>query len=199
MENFDNIAYLVALVLSVLNAIITFVRTGTLKKEYKNMVYRSPDYQESLTDEEKAQQAQTFDNLKTEYRLNRNTGELEVQPDKTDLQSLINSSIHTAFDRVLSRLLPQEDLEGEIESEYDSVSDDLMDYAAILDKAEDYREQFELPDDMSVSDIFKRVQEESDSLKTRLDNLRKPVQKPVQAPVEKEKEIKEDVPSEKND
>ena len=168
MENFDNIAYLVALVLSVLNAIITFVRTGTLKKEYKNMLYRSPDYVK--TDEQK----QSFDNLKTEYVLNERAGELEEKTEKTDLQSLINSSKDTALDSVLQRLYPQGyDLEGDLESQDDSLQDDLIDFAYLLDRAEEYREQFGLPLTASTSDIFKRVQEESDTIKQRLDNLRK--------------------------
>lgn len=168
MENFNNIAYLVALVLSVLNAIITFVRTGTLKKEYKNMLYRSPDYKK--TDEQK----QSFSNLKTEYVLNERIGELEEKTEKTDLQSLINSSIDTALDRVLQRLQPQGyDLECDLESQDDSMQDDLMDYAYLLDLAEDYREKFGLSLSASTADIFSRVQEESNSIKQRLDNLRK--------------------------
>lgn len=169
MENFDSIAYLVALVLSVLNAIITFVRTGTLKKEYKEMVYRSPDYQKD--DSAK----QSFDNLKTEYVLNERVGELEEKTEKTDLQSLINSSVDTALDRVLQRLQPGGyDLEADLESQDDSFQDDLMDFADLLDRAEDYREKFGMSAKASTAEIFARVQEESDSIKQRLDSLRKP-------------------------
>lgn len=182
MGNFNDIAYLVALALSVLNAIITFVRTGTLKKEYKNMLYRSPDYQDYLSDEEKQKQAQEFPNIKTEYVLNKHTNELEEKESKTDLQSLINSSVDTALDRVLQRLLPDgDDLQDTLESDYVTYGDDLIDFADMLDRAEEYREKFNLPLEMSVEDIFKRVQTEADGLKSRIANLNKVV-KPVKEP-----------------
>lgn len=182
MGNFNDIAYLVALALSVLNAIITFVRTGTLKKEYKNMLYRSPDYQDYLSDEEKQKQAQEFPNIKTEYVLNKHTNELEEKESKTDLQSLINSSVDTALDRVLQRLLPDGDnLQDTLESDYVTYGDDLIDFADMLDRAEEYREKFNLPLEMSVEDIFKRVQTEADGLKSRIANLNKVV-KPVKEP-----------------
>ncbi|WGL31440.1 hypothetical protein [Dipodfec virus UOA04_Rod_1056] len=182
--DYEGIFYIVSVILSAITAVITFVRTGTIKKEFKkDMLYRSPGYQESLSDEEKKKQSQSFDNLKTEYVLNKNKNELEEKPDKTDLQSLINSSIDTALDRVLQRLMPEsQDIESEIESEYDAVSDDLIDYAEILDRAEDYRERFNLPLEMSVDDIYKHVQSEADGLKTRLDNLRKPQQAAKETP-----------------
>lgn len=183
--DYESIFYIVSVILSAITAVVTFVRTGTIKKGVNNMLFRSPTYQEHLTDEEKAKQSQTFDNLKTEYILNKNTNELEEKPEKTDLQSLINSSLDTALDRVLQRLMPESmDIEGQIESEYDSFSDDLIDYATIIERAEQYRDEFDLPAEMSVSDIYKRVQLEADGLKTRLDNLRKPK--------ESAKEIKED-------
>lgn len=191
MEFFDNIAYIVALALSVLNAIITFVRTGTLKKEYKQMVYRSPDYQKN------GSQKQSFDNLKTEYILNERTNELEEKEEKTDLQSLINSSIDSALDRVLQRLIPQGDVIDDLESESTDLSDDLMDFAEILDRAEDYRERFNLPLTASTADIFKRVQEESDALKKRLDDLKQPKQPKQQPPIEAKETIKDE--SQKDD
>lgn len=185
MENFDSIAYLVALVLSVLNAIITFVRTGTLKKEYKQMVYRSPDYVKDET------QKQSFDNLKTEYVLNERTNELEEKTEKTDLQSLINSSLDTALDRILQRLQPDGyDLEGDLESEDDAYQEDLIDFADLLDRAEEYRDKFGLPLSASTSEIFERVQKESDAVRQRLDALR--TKQPVNEEVKDNESSQED-------
>lgn len=161
----QDIIYLIALCLSVLNAIITFVRTGTIKKEVSDL--RSPDYQKS--DDQK----QSFSNKKIEYVLNERTNELEKKVGEVDLQARINSSVDTALDRVLQRLQPESyDLEGDLESQWESAENDLIDFAEILDRAEEYREQFGMSLKATTADIYKRVQEESDKLKARLDSVR---------------------------
>ncbi|UPW41557.1 hypothetical protein [Peromfec virus RodF8_56] len=169
----ENIIYIVSVCLAVINMIITFIRTGTINKEINNMVYRSPAYKDSISEEEKKTLSQEFSHLKTEYALNERTGELEEKEEKLDLQKLINSSVETALDRMLNRFMPE--VVEDKDELYQSYSDDLMDYASMLERAEDYREEFGLPAGMSVSDIFARVGKEADTLKSQLENIKKGV------------------------
>lgn len=178
---YQQISFIVTTTLSIIAFIVVLIRTGSAKTAAKsakelmeNMAkYRASDY--------KDESAQTFTNERVEYTLNKHTNELEEKPIKTDLAELIQSSVETAFERVLQRLIPDTDeVPDTIESDYDQSIDDLNDLAVAIDVAEEYREKLGLPLEMSVSEIFGKVNEYSESLKQKLSDKSK-------------KEYKEDV------
>lgn len=169
--SFDPVTLVAALV-SIIAFIVTFIRTGSVKKALQNlnliqgvtnMTTRAPDYHQSANENDES--IQSFENTRTDYVLNRHTNELEEKPEKIDLQSLINSAVDTALDRVLQKLMPDgSEIPDTIETDYENSIGDLDDLAQAMDIAEEYRERLGLPLEMSVSDIYKRVGEYSSNL-----------------------------------
>lgn len=181
----NEILFYIGIALAVLNSVITFVRTGSIK-ETMNMFFRSVNYKEHLSDEEKKAQSQEFDYMKTQYALNERTGELEEKDEKVDIQKLIDSSVETALDRMLNRFMPE--TVEDSEEVYQTYKNDLMDYADLIDRAEEYREHFGLAPDLSVQGVFDFVSKQADKLKTDIDSV---IQK------NKEKEILKNEKSQK--
>lgn len=113
----------------------------------------------------------TFNYIVPEYQW---SDELQrpVVVGKVDLKEQIQQYADCALDRVLKKFLPEEDIPkylGDLirSAKYvdsdEPISEDSPDYknlavlADLYEKAEDYREKFDLSDDLSVSDIYKIV------------------------------------------
>lgn len=160
----ENLCWLIGIVIALLNALLTFLRTGSIKKEV-NMKFRSTNYQD--VEPEKTRR-QAFTNKRKEYALNEHTNQVE-ETGETDLQELVNSSKEVALDRLLNRFLPQ--VVEEAEDVYMSMQDDLAAYGELLERAEEYREELSLPLEMSIADIFAAVSAESSKLKADLDKF----------------------------
>ncbi|UPW41912.1 hypothetical protein [Dipodfec virus RodF1_74] len=137
--------------------------TNNLKEvEKSTMKTRMPDYRENLTSEKKAAEGQTFTRYVKQYRLNKVTDELEeIEP--LDIVQLIQSSLDTCLSASLSRLMPEQPEDSAVVM-LDTVRDDLDDLAQSLDIAEEWREKLNLGDDLSVSDVFAKMQEYSETL-----------------------------------
>ncbi|QXN75065.1 hypothetical protein [Microvirus mar18] len=214
LSNLDDILSLCSLVCACVFSLITFFRTGSLKTsvnkfmEFTDMKTRAPDYREKQVTEARDENglplkggivnsdgaimpdpaAQSFTNMRTEYKLDKRTNTLVELPDKTDLQELINSAVSTAFEQQIARLLVdhEQPIPDTNEQDYEDSVDDLMDFAAVLDRAEEYREKLGLPLEMPVTDVFAKVQSYSEDLKKKLS---------AQSAIKKE-EVKENAPQE---
>lgn len=106
---------------------------------------------------------QSFDENKPTYRLNKASGELE-QDGTVNVQELINSAVSVALERMLDRFLP---LSTEIEEktvELNSMNDDLDYLVEAFNKAEDYREKYNLSDNLSIQDIYQVISNKSNEL-----------------------------------
>lgn len=172
---------IIAYVLTVLLAIVNWLRTGSVKsllnKFFKGvslMDIRKPDYRaESGTDA----LSQEFSNLKTEYKLNERTNELVELPDKTDLSQQIQSVNVSTLDMLLEKFGVSnfsdvlKSVEPTVKGDYANVSDDLDDIAQAMDIAEEYREKFDLPLEMSIKDIYSHMSIYQKQLGDKLDNI----------------------------
>lgn len=110
---------------------------------------------------------QTFETTKPVYRLNKATGELEKTEDVVDLQEVVNSCIDTALDRVLDRLMPKVQ-EAQDVAQLDTMREDLDFAMEVCNRAEEYREKFNLDDSLSVSDIYDHVAKEAELLDVKI-------------------------------
>lgn len=149
--------------------VVNFFRTGRLSSGAKKFI----------TDEVNALKkdttgySQTFSEEVPDYVLNPVTNELEESPIPKNVQKYIDSYIDTALDRVLERFLPDNVVEAEGEddvADYTMMYDDLAYAGEVFDRAEYYRDRFNLPDTMSVQDVYKYVNKMCDDISDWLNN-----------------------------
>lgn len=149
--------------------IVNFFRTGRLSNGAKKFISEEVNALKKDT----SCYSQTFSEEVPDYVLNPVTNELEECPIPKNVQKYIESYIDTALDRVIERFLPDNVVEAEGDdnvADYTQMYEDLAYAGEVFDIAEDYREKFNLPDTMSVQDIFKYVEKTSENLAERLKN-----------------------------
>lgn len=149
--------------------IVNFFRTGRLSNGAKKFISEEVNALKKDT----SGYSQTFSEEVPDYVLNPVTNELEESPIPKNVQKYIESYIDTALDRVIERFLPENVVEADGEdnvADYTQMYEDLAYAGEVFDIAEDYREKFNLPDTMSVQDIFKYVEKTSVDLAERLKN-----------------------------
>lgn len=156
----EDIIQLVFYGLSFVVSIVLFIRTKDMKylKGGVDMFYRKS--------EEKEPVAQDFDRYKPVYRLNKQTGELELTDDVVDIQELVDSCKDVCLQTCLERFMPTE-ADTELQDTYDDMIDDLDLMAEYRERLEGYRDYFNAPDadDLEIQTL---IQQEADSLKQRL-------------------------------
>ncbi len=166
LENYDLI---VSIILAIISLLFGYFRTRSCKKKIKEVkedmkfkTYNSAVESESLKQE--------FKETIPDYVLNESTNELERLAVDKNVQAIIQSYIDTALDRALERFLPGQDVKevDDIVERYNESQLDLAELGSAFDKAEEYRQQFGLGDDCSVSDIFAKLSEFSESLKGKI-------------------------------
>lgn len=164
---------IITTIIGVIAFIVTFIRTGSIQKSVGEfMKYRTPDYRSDKSVNETVD-AQSFDNTKQDWKLDKHTNVLEKLETKTDLAAFIQSSIDSALDRVLMRLQPAvDDMPDTLETDYENTVDDLDDLAVAIDLANEYREKFNLPLETSVDDVFKYVQKQATEIKSKIDSYK---------------------------
>lgn len=177
-------------------AIVTFVRTGSISKsvsilkEVEELKYRTID---SPREDFK----QEFKETITDYILNTATNELEELPVPKNVQAKIQSFLETSLESALERFLPKAKSYEEycsglnsipsevVEAEYSSTVDDLANLGAAMEIAEQYREDFKLPDTASMADIYAYVDKRAQEIKSLI-NSKPDVEEGVKPDVEKE-------------
>lgn len=155
---FDTVKFFVLSIISV----ILYKRTGaisnTLKGELLEMKHRLPNYRES-----EASPSQSFDQVVDTYRLNKSTGELEVDS-KLDLQERTNSSRALALCEILDTLEPQiTDLDNVID-----LNNELQDDLDVMASFEDWRyavcERYNIDPHLSIDKIAGILNEQKTSV-----------------------------------
>ena len=132
---------------------------------------------------------QSFDENKPTYRLNKASGELE-QDGTVNVQELINSAVSVALERMLDKFLPQSTEIEEKTVELNSMNDDLDYLVEAFNKAEDYREKYNLSENLSIQDIYKVVSNKSNELVKQINDF---TEKQKLATQIKDEVIKEEV------
>lgn len=165
----DKLLAICFFVASFIVSVINFFRTGRLSNGAKKFIIEEVNALKKDT----SGYTQMFSEEVPDYVLNPVTNELEESPIPKNVQKYIESYIDTALDRVIERFLPENVVESEGEdnvADYTQMYEDLAYAGEVFDIAEEYRDKFNLPDTMSVQDIFKYVEKTSEDLAERLKN-----------------------------
>lgn len=143
---------------------------------------------------------QTFDYLVTDYEWDGIRECLVEKPVKRDLFEEIQSNKDCALDVILDKFggyPPVQDgrvpVEGIVDLDECERGNDLLKMASLIDTAEMYRDKYNLPLSMSVSDIYDAIDKLAVEMKEFYDNsLTENVkEKPVEKVEEKKNEKKE--------
>lgn len=169
----DNLDLVLSFVIGFLCFLLAWVRTGSLKKAIKQLKEYEDMIKYRVAEEAQAEKrtGQEFSNTVTDYILDPVTNELSVSPVPKDIQALIESYIDVALDRALEKFLPEQVVKSDdTVADYTQTSQDLAVMGEAFDLAEEYRQQYNLGDDLSVADIYKYVGEQADKMKNDLLN-----------------------------
>lgn len=201
----DNLDVILSVVVGLLLFLITFLRTGSIKKSIKSLKdsvifdysLRASNLKGDKTmikyrteaDDVKSP-SQEFSETVTDYILDPVTNELSESDVPKDIQAYIDSHIDIALDRALQRFLPHDVIEDDDHyADYTQKSQDLAELGAAMDLAEDYREQFNLPDNYTFEQIMQFVGTKADELKTKLSQVQNLKKETVENVESKKKEI----------
>lgn len=144
---------------------------------YKN---RSPNYQE--------RPSQKFSRFVKEYHYD-DKSKLLSEVGERDVVAEINSHVDECFASMLERLMPvQVDNQLPVDEQLQVMKDDLDILSDAFDLAEEYREKYNMPLDMTYLDIFKKVSAMSQDLTKKIKEVQD--EKTVQTPrTEKSKSV----------
>lgn len=161
--------YVVIQSLLVLCCFVYSIKVNGLSKTVKKLLGDMQNM-EFLRPDDRPRTAQMFDNTVKDYVLNSVTNELVESPVLKDVQASIDSYATCSLDSALDKFLPNVVDETDQVAELNTMSADLAAMAEMYERAEDYREKFNLGDDMSVADIYKAVGQKANEL---AENLKK--------------------------
>lgn len=120
---------------------------------------------------------QTFDYLVTDYEWDGINECLVEKPVKRDLFEEIQSNKDCALDVILDKFggyPPVQDgkvpIEGIVDLDETERGNDLLKMASLIDTAEMYREKYNLPLSMSVSEIYAAIEKTAVEVKEIVDN-----------------------------
>lgn len=143
---------------------------------------------------------QTFDYLVTDYEWDGVRECLVEKPVKRDLFEEIQSNKDCALDVILDKFggyPPIQDgkvpIEGIVDLDETERGNDLLKMASLIDTAEMYREKYNLPLSMSVSEIYAAIEKTAAEVKEIVDNslTDKVEEEPTKKVEEKKDEEKE--------
>ena len=152
--------------------------------------------------EKKPVYQQTFDYLVADYEWDGVRECLVEKSVKRDLFEEIQSNKECALDVILDKFggyPPIQDgkvpIEGIVDLDENERGNDLLKMASLIDTAEMYREKYNLPLSMSVSEIYEAIERTAVEVKEIVDNslTEKVEEKPTEKVEEKKDEKKENV------
>lgn len=115
-------------------------------------------------------------NMKPIYRVNKTTNELEATGEYIDMDELIQSARDTCLQAVLEKfetLRKSVDTVSDDVEIYDGYRDKMDDLTVLIDRANEYREQFGLDDSTSLQDIYSFVDKKAVELKASIEERKK--------------------------
>lgn len=145
---------------------------------------------------------QTFDYLVTDYEWDGVRECLVEKSAKRDLFEEIQSNKECALDVILDKFggyPPIQDgkvpIEGIVDLDETERGNDLLKMASLIDTAEMYREKYNLPMSMSVSEIYEAIERTAVEVKEIVDNslMENVEEKPIEKVEEKKDEKKKNV------
>ncbi len=158
------IAHKTELIYAVLSFFIIFF---SVKKDKRYLINILGDIKDMLYKTERtASKPQSFkdDNYQPVYRLNEVSGELEKTDEVIDIQELIDSCKKDSLNFVLDRFL-NDNYVDEIYETRNEYQDDLDMLNEISERADYYRNKFDMSPDSDITTVYKRVNDELTKLK----------------------------------
>lgn len=118
--------------------------------------------------------SQKFTPYEKDYILNPVSNELEEKPIPRNVQDYIQSYIDCALERALEKFLPKDVEESDAVIDYTAKLQELASLGEAMEIAEQYRDEFNLPDTYSMSDIYSFVDKQAKKIKKHIDEANKP-------------------------
>lgn len=156
-NGFDTIASILSIIFGLVIMIIQIKKYKFNSNQAKEdeLKYRQANYREQAESP-----AQTFDTEVEQYRLNKSTNELEVLPDKLDIQQVVQSAEAQSLSNMLQHLEPPfTDLEQTVD-----VHNDLLDKLDYMREADEFRlslcEKYNLNPRLSLDKVIDYLKEQ---------------------------------------
>lgn len=155
-----------------ISILFNFFKKGKIKIDGKfleefNMKYKT--FLGTLTKESKEPVSQSFTPYQDQYVLDPATNELVKLEVQRNVQKYIESFADCALECVMDKFLNVQSVDNDnIIETYNQRRVDLADLGAFMELAEEYREKYEMPLTASVSEIYARIDKESQDLKLQL-------------------------------
>lgn len=147
--------------------VYSLIRTGSIKKAVTDFKYYIEEV-ENLGYIKTKKYSQEFTPEVKDYILNPASNELEELPLPKNVQAKIDGYIETSLERALNKFLPKDVKEDDLIADYTQRVDDLGSLGEAMELAEEYREQFHLPDNATMAEIFACVDKSAKELKNKL-------------------------------
>lgn len=176
LTEYDKIIELVSFLFYIFISVLLFIRTKDvslmkeLKKEIGEYIEMYRTESDALKDVKNI--SQSFDKMKSVYRLNKVSNELELDENKIDIHELIQSASDTALDKILDRFIPVDstsELVGELNHTLDKL-DIALEGSSI---AEEYREKLGLAPELSQAEVFEYMRKYSKDLQSKIEQAQK--------------------------
>lgn len=190
LQSVNDFGLLISVIVGFLCFLVTLFRTGSVQKAIKNLKEYEEMIKYKVAEKPQEPKVQEFSKTITDYILDPVTNELEVSPIPKDVDAEIQSFKDVSLESALEKFLPDDVKTSDQIADYANMSADLSVLADAIDLAEDYREQYNLSDDMTTEQIFKFVQQQSDDLKQSILSQTNKKQGGAEDGKSKEKEIK---------
>lgn len=168
LENWQDLLPFVLSLVAIFVNLVLFKRTKNIK--YLMEVQELLKYKTAQSVSSEPVKAQSFDNLKPVYRLNKSTNMLELTDEFVDIQAEIDSMKDYCLRACLERIEAfYQDDDNLTQSDLDSCRNDLDELTAYIQRAESIRDKYNLSADLSVNDVYKVVEDQSKMLKQKID------------------------------
>ncbi len=155
--------------------VVSVVRGHSVSQAVKNFEeVLNLKYKTAMTArKDSAQHSQNFSEYAKDYVLNPGTNELEELEVPKNIQAKIESYVNTSLEAALERFMPKVVAEDDTPADYVRAVEDLAILGDAMDKAEEYREKFSLPDKMTYAEIYEFIGKQAAELKTKLGEINK--------------------------
>lgn len=159
--------------LSIAAFVVSIVRGHSISQAVKNFEEVSNLKYKTATSARKdsAQHSQTFSEYVKDYVLNPGTNELEELEVPKNIQAKIDSYVNTALESALERFMPKVVGDDNTSIDYTAAAEDLAVVGDAMDRAEEYREKFNLPDTMTYKEIYDFIGTQAADLKKKLGEM----------------------------
>lgn len=165
---YDVIIGVVFTVLAFIISLVTFFRTGSVKKSISNFLEVNNLSKKYITVDSRPSSdtfAQSFSEYQKDYILNSVTNELEELPVPKNVQEYIQSFLETSLEHAFEKYLPTNVEDRDDVVDYDRAVTDLASLGEAMEVCEFYREKFNLSPTLSMAQVYDYVDKLSATIK----------------------------------